>query len=113
MLPQGYNITIGPGCYINFNCCFLDCAKITIGKNVGAQSNSLLLCTCELRVRSLPCTAVQWLHTPLHTLLYACTALLQVYDTESGMETLRAQSNILGLKLCARPDRPMTQLDYV
>ncbi len=33
--PQGYNITIGAGSYINFNCCFLDCAKITIGKNVG------------------------------------------------------------------------------
>ncbi|CAL5218930.1 g678 [Coccomyxa viridis] len=30
----GYNITIGAGSYINFNCCFLDCAKITIGKNV-------------------------------------------------------------------------------
>ncbi len=32
---QGYNITIGPGCYMNFNCCLLDCAPITIGKNVG------------------------------------------------------------------------------
>ena len=39
ILSQGYNVTIGPGCYINFNCCFLDCAKITIGKNVREKSS--------------------------------------------------------------------------
>lgn len=31
---QGYNITMGSGCYMNFNCCFLDCAPIKIGKDV-------------------------------------------------------------------------------
>lgn len=32
---QGYNITMGAGCYMNFNCCILDCAPVKIGKNVG------------------------------------------------------------------------------
>ncbi len=31
---QGYNVTIGKGVYMNFNCCLLDCAPITIGDNV-------------------------------------------------------------------------------
>ena len=49
---QGYNVTIGPGCYINFNCCFLDCAKITIGRNVR-ESSSHPLCssTNDLKAR--------------------------------------------------------------
>ena len=33
---QGYNITMGAGCYMNFNCCILDCAPVKIGKNVSA-----------------------------------------------------------------------------
>jgi acetyltransferase-like isoleucine patch superfamily enzyme len=31
---QGYNVTIGKGVYMNFNCCLLDCAPISIGDNV-------------------------------------------------------------------------------
>lgn len=27
-------MTIGKGCYMNFNCCLLDCAPISIGDNV-------------------------------------------------------------------------------
>ena len=27
-------MTIGKGCYFNFNCCLLDCAPISIGDNV-------------------------------------------------------------------------------
>jgi len=30
----GYNITLGEGCQLNFDCCMLDCAPITIGKRV-------------------------------------------------------------------------------
>ncbi|CAL8469943.1 g9485 [Coccomyxa elongata] len=33
-VDYGYNVTMGPGCYMNFNCCFLDCAPIKIGKDV-------------------------------------------------------------------------------
>ena len=33
-MMQGYNITMGAGCYMNFNCCILDCAPVKIGKNV-------------------------------------------------------------------------------
>ena len=32
--PQGYNMTIGKGVYMNFTCCLLDCAPISIGDNV-------------------------------------------------------------------------------
>lgn len=30
----GYNITFGKSCFVNSNCYFMDCAKITLGDNV-------------------------------------------------------------------------------
>ena len=58
ILSQGYNVTIGPGCYINFNCCFLDCAKITIGKNVREKS-SPRLCSSRRNDLKARCAVLQ------------------------------------------------------
>ncbi|KAK9843721.1 hypothetical protein WJX81_003605 [Elliptochloris bilobata] len=33
-VDYGYNVTIGKGVYMNFNCCLLDCAPIIVGDNV-------------------------------------------------------------------------------
>ena len=30
----GYNIELGENCYMNYNCTILDCAKVTIGRDV-------------------------------------------------------------------------------
>ena len=44
---QGYNISIGRGSYLNFDCCFLDVCPIKIGDNVMFGPHvqvSLMLC---------------------------------------------------------------------
>ena len=44
---QGYNITMGAGCYMNFNCCILDCAPVKIGKNVRMHALQLSSSQCS------------------------------------------------------------------
>ena len=34
LLVQGYNISMGRGVYLNFDCCFLDSCPIIIGDHV-------------------------------------------------------------------------------
>lgn len=40
----GYNIEVGADCYMNFGCCILDCAKVTIGDNVMFGPNVQVYC---------------------------------------------------------------------
>lgn len=42
----GYNIFLGEGVYINYNCTILDCAKVKIGKNtmIGPSVNIFTAC---------------------------------------------------------------------
>ena len=38
----GQNITVGKGCFVNYNCIFLDCAPITLGDFVWLGANITL-----------------------------------------------------------------------